>query len=349
MKKLRVLILLCLLLPAMANAEDQAKEGGEPEKPEVLLESYEANKIGFTFDENDVGYMDFTLSLKYPIVISKNNVIDAKAKDPGFFTKYLLPVPYLAFTGRFGQYLLTRDSSPVIGKRFNPKVFLRFFKSNPQSSYLDIGYAHESNGQRIHSAGSYQDLRADFASEGEDPEFANDYISRGWDYWEMHWFKRFNGEEDFSSEISLKYFIEDGYLQGEMEEFNSWENSREGRQRKEVDGIMVKLSFKKPTRDIPKPIRMVVKYIPEKFKKVIKYIPDFLYSLPIGYGGSSVIYTTGYKDAFSNNTIRGEVLLRFGDLPIQFWISEGYNSDLIDYYQRVRSSGFCLNLETSLL
>ncbi|MCK4794368.1 MAG: hypothetical protein KAV87_62145 [Desulfobacteraceae bacterium] len=328
MKKICVLMSLCFLLPLSANAENKTPaDNGQ----EALLQSYEANRLGWTFDDNDVGYMDFTLSLMYPIFLSlkKAEVAKAEENNPGFLTKYLRPIPYLAFTGRFGQYLATRKSSPVIGKRFNPKLFLRFFTSKTVNSYLDLGFAHESNGQRIDSLTAYQDLRDDFVSEDEDSDFANDYISRGWDYWEVAWYKNFNGIEDdsengFSTHLSLKYFMEYGYLQKDAEEYNSWENSSYGKPRKEVDGITVRFSYKRPLRDM--------------FK--------LFDTVPIGFGGQNIIFTTGYNNAFTNNTLRGECWIRIGSLPILLWVSEGYNSDLIDYYQRVRSSGFCLYLKT---
>ncbi len=327
MKKICILILLCSLLPLSAKAENKP----EADKPqEALLQSYEPNRLGWTFDDNDVGYMDFTLSLMYPIFFSQKNAEVAKAVDnPGFFTRYLRPLPYLAFTGRFDQYLSTRKSSPVLGKRFNPKIFLRFFTSKTANSYLDLGYAHESNGQRIDTITGYQDLRDDFASEDEDPDFANDYISRGWDYWEVGWYRNFNGMKDdsengFSTHFSLKYFMEYGYLQKDAEEYNLWENSGSGKLRKEVDGITARFSYQRP---------------PEEMFK-------YFGRAPIGFGGWNIIYTTGYKNAFSNNTLRAEYWVEIGTLPILLWISEGYNSDLIDYYQRVTSSGFCLYLKT---
>lgn len=55
--------------------------------------------------------------------------------------------PYIAFFGHFGQYIEVRESSPEISKRFNPKVFLRI--AQKEHHYLDLEYAHESNGQRI--------------------------------------------------------------------------------------------------------------------------------------------------------------------------------------------------------
>jgi hypothetical protein len=237
-------------------------------------------------------------------------------------------VPYLAFTGRFVQYLDTRESSPVIVKKFNPRLFLRFFSSDPVASHLDIGYVHESNGQRINTATAYQEIRAEFANDNEDPDFANDYISRGWDYWEVLWHKNYNSAIDASNNglatrISFKYFMEYGYLQGDPEEYNSWENDSNGGPRKEFDGITASLMYKTPSRDL--------------FK---------WWKIRLGVGGGAVIYTTGYKSAFTNNTLRVEIMAKIGNLPLLFWVAEGYNSDLVDYYRRVRSGGFCLDLKT---
>jgi hypothetical protein len=302
---------------------------------DALLQSYEANRIGFTFVGNDAVFMDFTVSLQYPF-ISKESMMATKAnyrKDNYFYKRflaeYLLPQPVLAFTGRFGQYV-TRPSSPIIGKRFNPKLFLRFFTSDPGDSYLDIGFAHESNGQRIDSASSYQALRDEFASgEDGDPAFADNYVSRGWDYWEVVLFKNFNGKADnsgngWATRVSLKYFLGYGPFQEEAEEYNSWEIDNPGLQRRQVDGITVSLHY----------------------KRSIKHMFKLAGALPIGAGGGAIIYTTGYKSAFAHNTLAVEYLFRLGPIPLLLWLGEGYNSDLGDYARRVRQGGICLDLAT---
>ncbi|MBU0481730.1 MAG: hypothetical protein KKG47_11595 [Proteobacteria bacterium] len=342
MSKPVILLVLIFSLPIRVDAVagDDAGVG----RKEAWLQSYEPNRIGWTFDDNDVGYMDFTVSLQYPFL----SLESAKAAKEGaaggrtlseLSTRYLRSIPYFAFTGRFGQYIGTRESSPVIGKRFNPKLFLRFFTRDPEKSFIDLGYGHESNGQRTNSFAAYQDLRSDFIRDGEDPEFANDYISRGWDYWEVVIFRNFGGieknegadstgddggsGEGFSSLLSLKYFLEKGALQGEAEEYNSWENDSNGRPRKEVDGITVKMMYK-------------TKEYPIEFEKLTLSL----------FGGFSIVYTTGYKSAFSNNTVRLESLIKIGSFPLMVWWSDGYNSDLVDYYRRVRSGGFGLDLTT---
>lgn len=280
-------------------------------KRRLKLRSYESNTLGYTWDDNDVGFMDFKLSLMYPVF------------HEGEYTEhthdYYLPAPYIAFTGRFGQYINSRKSSPVIGKRFNPKVFFRYWLGNEQD-YIDLGAAHESNGQRIDSAQAYQNLRDDFAGSGEDPDFAKDYISRGWDYWEITARKGFmNKEHKLVFYLNLKRFLDSGGLQGSPEEYNSWEGDHRFIPRKSVDGVTLTVSFS----------------------------TDF--TLGQFYGKKILLEgTTGYKDAFEYNSIKAELTSQIFRLPVMFWVSDGYQADLIDYYHRVKSYGLSLELKTYL-
>jgi hypothetical protein len=116
----------------------------------------------------------------------------------------------------------------------------------------------------------------------------------------------------FTTYINLKYFLEDGFLQGESEEYNSWENDSNGKPRKTVDGITIKTEYK----------------------------ADSI------LGRVALTYTTGYKGAFENNTLRGEITINLGPIPLMLWMSEGYNSDLTDYYRRIKSTGICLELNS---
>ncbi|HEY9051835.1 MAG TPA: hypothetical protein VIQ03_09845, partial [Gammaproteobacteria bacterium] len=292
------------------------------ERP-LKLQSYEPNTIGITKDDNDVSYMDFKLSLMYP-------VFHQGTPDDVWSSKWV-PMPYFAFTGRFGQYINTRDSSPVVSKRFNPKIFGRYWLDKNES-YIDIGYAHESNGQRINSEALYLDLRDQYLSNNENPDFANDSISRGWDYWDFAWKQVLNYDErskpkeiknrSTSFYLNIKNFSSNGALQGVPEEYNSWELGPVGLPRAYYDG----LSF------------------------MVKHAVD--YKEPDGdrdiYSGYKVafLYTTGYKDSFENNTYRLETTFKFYDIPIMFWYSRGYNSDLIDYYKDVESYGFAMELRS---
>src|SRR5258708_33525620 len=107
--------------------------------------------------------MDFKISVKYPLF---NDRLSKKLPDSRL---------YFAFTGRWGQYIGDRYSSPVIAKRFNPKLFWRqnlnyvcqerkedgtlavskHCEGNPDKvpgTYIEAAIGHESNGQTISSA-----------------------------------------------------------------------------------------------------------------------------------------------------------------------------------------------------
>ncbi len=313
--KIATIFLFLILLTVF---EIHADEGCTREPTEPLkLQSYEPNTVGFTWDENDVRYLDFKLSQKYPI--SHNGRF--KTKEEQGYRLY----PYFTFTGRFGMYLGERDSSPVIGKRFNPTLIFRRWLGS-RDDYLDIGYAHESNGQRITTLQSFQQLRNEFSVNGENPEFARDYISRGWDYYDFTWRHCKNSSSrKTSAYLKLKYFLGDGLLQGEPEEYNQWEGGNEGKKRKYVDGITL------------------------HGKTVWRYNNRYISGIK-----GAVLYTTGYKDVSKYNTYRAEITLIFRNitvihnLPIMLWGSRGYNSDLVDYYKRIDSWGFSFELRNFL-
>jgi hypothetical protein len=54
----------------------------------------------------------------------------------------------------------------------------------------------------------------------------------------------------------------------------------------------------------------------------------------------AVILTTGYVRPFHYNTVRFEFGFKISDgLPFTVWYQDGYNSDLAQYYKKVRSVG----------
>lgn len=310
-----------LPLVSIMEATDLRIEGSELRRSAGLT-SYEPNRIGWTFDDNDVseGYLDANLSLKYPFL--HDGYYSSKGFDGGL---------YFAFTGRFSQYLESRDSSPVVGRRFNPKLFWRYWLGD-SSRYIDLGLAHESNGQNINSEEAYLRAREDFLANGENPEWARDYISRGWDYLSFDWLhtmRDWSGE--LNTYVNLKYFLEDGPFQGEPEEYNDWEGDGV-RQRKEYDGISL----------------------------LAKYQFGGRYCL--GGSGDTAArpalldlclqkaawrYTTGYEGPGDHNTNRLEFTIDVWSFPLMLWGQWGYNSDLVDYYRKVNSWGIALELQSS--
>ena len=302
--------------------------------PPPKLQSHEPNIVGITSDSNDVPFLDFKMSLKYPI-FHKGMYCGEKTWEK--WIKWF-PFPYMAGTVRFAQYSdEDRHSSPVIGKRFNPMVFGRYWLDagekgrkdrkvkkvkydHERTAYIDIGFAHESNGQKVDTEAEYLALKA---SNPENPDFANDFLSRGWDYYfvvpKYYWVF---GGDTVSVNGNFKYFPNRSPPQGKNEEYNVWERAREGEnfKRRGVDGITFSLLYKRKCLDL-----------------------FWRFSIACKTTGS---YTTGYDRAFKYSTLRVETVSKFRNLPFMLWWSNGYNSDLTDYFRRVNSFGGAFELTT---
>ncbi|MBI3774096.1 MAG: phospholipase A [Gammaproteobacteria bacterium] len=288
-------------LPVLSFAVMLSINAAELHAADPVLKSYEPTTMGYTWDSDDVPFFDFKISVKYPL-----------------FPELTGERVFFAFSGRFGQYIGTRSSSPVIGKRFNPKLFLKlpFDAANRDRGYVDIAYAHESNGQQIDSLEEFN-----AAQNGESkPEFAKDYISRGWDYLEVVVKNTYAHDEQnkLSTFLTVNYYLPNGLLQGKPEEYNAWENDREGKRRATVNGL-----------------RAMLKYGHNDDENKKRPVTDFK---------AALILETGYLDAFQNWTVRGELATKLWELPIMLWASSGYNSDLALYYKRVTSYGVTVEI-----
>jgi len=280
-----------------------------------LLASDEPNMLGWTRDVYEKqGFMDFTLSMRYPLFY--------EALDGGYRNNML---PFLSFTGRMGQYF-SRHSSPVVTKRFNPKLFLRFYEPSAVSApgkelwsddngldYYDIGYAHESNGQHVDSPALFDAAVASYGS----PAIAQDYISRGWDYlgYKRHLQMHSYGVDSLDGEV--RYFLRHGLLQATSEEYNAWEGPRTITRISQVDGLRLKLNF-------------------AFHRKWFK--------------GASLSVTTGYKSFGRHDTLRAEMdftpLSDLFGVPIVVWGQTGYNNNIAQYYRRAWAVGIAAAFET---
>jgi hypothetical protein len=272
---------------------------------EGRLQLYEPISAGYTKDSDDVPFLDVTLSLKFrlaPEFVQDRN--------------YRL---FLAFTTRFGFYLGTRESSPVIGKTYNPKLIWRYIpesgtrassvgraNSVERRGYLDLAYAHESNGQSINTPEEYEAAQRT----AERPNFANDYLSRGWDYLEVVWKSSHGDRAQWASYVDLKYFLEHGLLQGAPEQYNSWENNPEGKPRKAVDGLSGTVEYDWPCT-----------------------------TATVSCALLSLKYSTGYDSPFEFSTVRAEAGVKVYGIPLALWAQRGYMSDLAMYYRKVTSFG----------
>jgi len=295
-----VSILLACCAASLVWIAPRVNAGETPTSGETIfrLRSHEPNQLGYTWDESGQ-FMDFTLSVKFKIL---EKTIQELSEHSSL---------NFAFTGRFGQYF-ERSSAPVIGKRFNPELF---YRHDFDGAYLETGYAHESNGQQITTLAAYQQAQATL----ERPEYADDNISRGWDYLRFTYQSRVLEGLGPNHPVMVwgtgKWFLKNGLFQGEPEEYNTWENDPEGKPRNQVDGITIGM----------------------------RYMPRIDLSwLPVG--DLSLVYTTGYREIFRYNTYRLEAGIRILDLPLIVWASHGYNNDLARYYRDLKAWGVALQI-----
>jgi len=316
---------------------------------EPKLCSYEPTTIGYTFDSDDTGFLDFKISVLYQLFPDSITRFQNYWLHSGLGDKSAL---YFAFTGRFGQYIGTRDSSPVVEKLFNPKMFYRLWTDPDHENHVDFAFAHESNGQSIDSPAEYQAALATSKNQNE----VKDQLSRGWDYLEISWkktvyerpmsttetpnepclsgaYKNVNNEASCKracsdcdncqgidreksrktsivSYLAIKYFLEYGPLEGRQENYNDWENDPQGKRLDRVSGLSAMLKW------------------------VERGSLPGLCDLKI-----AARFETGIRETFRYNTYRFEVGTKVLQLPMSVWWQTGYNSDLAQYYKKVDSYG----------
>jgi hypothetical protein len=282
---------------------------------EPKLCAYEPTTIGYTHDSDDTGFMDFKISVRYQLfpawITRGQNYLQSGLGDNSAL--------YFAFTGRFGQYIGTRDSSPVVEKLFNPKLFYRLWTDPAHEDHVDLALAHESNGQSIDSQAEYQSALAASANQNE----VKDQLSRGWDYWEISWKKTvyerpaYQGVDrekslktSIVSYLGLKYFLAYGPLEGPQENYNYWENDPQGKRLNRVSGLSA----------------------------MLKWVERGCF---LGLSDLKVAarFETGIRETFRYNTYRIEVGTKVLQLPMSVWWQTGYNSDLAQYYKKVDSYG----------
>jgi len=260
---------------------------------DIFLQSHEANYLGFTYDgikssdkvKKDGPYIDYQVSIKHPICHDCENQF------------------YLAFTHRGAFYALPsekkRSSSPVVGKKY---VFQPvFFRRGNSYEYTDIRLTHESNGQSIDDSASYDDFRILHQTENNDADFARKFISRGWNYPEIEFQRKF-GSSKLYWNANFKFL----QIENSPEEYNAWEGG-EGKARKETDGVLLGLKYNRNGSWLKK---------------------------------ANFFYNTGISGFSKNNTYSAELVFRtFKKLTIDimFRCRKGYNSDLIDYYMDIDS------------
>jgi len=336
--------LLCAALIA-SSSQSWADESGPFRKYEDWFQPYEPSIIGVTNDSDDVSFLDVTLSLQFALGewrgLSKGR------------TQHLA----FAFTGRFGFYMSdAQDSRPVIGKRLNPKLMWRIQLSDDAArfqncqrtgarvfrgrrsapcgqlgpdSYLEFAYAHESNGQAIDTEAEYLAARNAAQQKNGNADFANDRLSRGWDYLGVIYKAPTCGACEsarykLSTQAQLRYFLPHGLLEGAKEEWHPWEAAAaEGKPRNQVNGLAVQGKYLRHT------------CVADGYACDNRYVRDVKFV---------VGYETGYHRPLRHGTLRVEAGVHLKPVPITVWWRRGYGADLAQYYKKTTSFGIAVDI-----
>ena len=301
-----------------------------------FVRPYEPVLFGLSRDEGDEMKLDFTVSLMFPLF---GDYWDAMGLEPdrGWPTRKLYALHSAIFfsgTVRAAQYIAGRPSAPVVEKRFNPQLFWRYWIPDRQDHdristhrYLDfIPYGHESNGQSISTLESFNQQREIYRNLENDPASAlaarrsflsaRDSISRGWDYvgLEGSWA---SADDQHIYRLKVREFLPHGMLQGDAEQSHDWEGFGPTHPRRQYDGLMFQyVGFFHPVR---------------KYTKFLQ-------------GRYALTYTTGLSHPGERNTFQLDFGASFFRRPISLWFRSGYNSDLIDYFQRDNSAGIGITI-----
>lgn len=292
------------------------------------VQTFEDNYVGYTLDSDDEAFMDFKLSVAYQL--------SAFGGQGRFSLNF-------AFTGRFAQYIGTRESSPVVGKRFNPYLYFRY---NPtwwgDRTRFRFGYAHESNGQSITDLPGFTAAVATLTNPTSAHPLSSeqatrqtlDQISRGWDYLGVSWTHRLFANHFYTRrpiqgymlvEGAYRGYLKRGLMQGLHEEYQPWEQlwTTPGiLHRSQVSGVNVVAEyFFVPSQGLPKYAALRA-----------------LDHLKLGY-------TTGSSQPFSYHSVLLQAGLRVSRLRIAGTYTNGYDGDLAQYGKRNESWGisFILN------
>jgi hypothetical protein len=335
-----LLALISSLVPCAFAAEPPAFRSHDD-----WFQPYEPSTIGVTKDSDDLGFMDVSLSLQLPL-------LELGGPLPGRGQALAI-----AFTGRFGFYVGDRRSSrPVIGKRLNPALLWRMqlsddaarrkrcgqsgapvFRGRRSSdcaeygpdSYLELAYAHESNGQAIDTEAEYLAARQASQLEPGATDYTDDRLSRGWDYVGVIYkpptcsvceSERYK----ISGYAKLRYFLAHGFMQGAKEQWHSWEAAAaEGKPRSKINGLAIQGKYLRHT------------CVADGYACANRFVGDLKFSLG---------YETGYRDPFRYGTLRVEAGVYFKPLPLTLWWQRGYGADLAQYYKKTTSFGIAVDI-----
>jgi hypothetical protein len=177
-------LILMMLVPASAIAKGPDSESNFAPFGEnfALFGNRMSNRGWASSDERALrGHFSFKYTVFGDPYVPLRSRASGKADSPNSGWEI-----FLAYTGQFDFYMLTRESGPVINRLSNPAVYARF----PLKPYLDLGdrddnaylsLEHRSNGQTGDATTPRGQESAQRAYEARD-RYYFDAVSRGSNY-----------------------------------------------------------------------------------------------------------------------------------------------------------------------
>jgi len=294
----------------------------DPKNFLFALQSHEDNYIGYTFVTNRQHFMDLKISVKYLLFYTDDQNVEG----------------FIAFSGRFAQYVYDVPSEPVIAKRINPEFFLRYNhkKLGVKKFHIDLIYGHESNGMSDRDVNTSNASKTYWESEDVDgkkvidDEFYQQYLSRGWDYWGVRTNILSCMNDDLLVQFYGRYFMQKGLIfQENAEQFiEGVDNPNHIKNRNAVDGFSFRIEYDKNFKHRYK----------ERQKK---------YGYKMAYE-----FVSGWENLFRSfyHTHKFELGFKasmfFGTFPFRIWYKNGYMIDVATYNRRQEAMGFNLELHS---
>lgn len=120
----------------------------------MRLRPYEGSYVYFDYGRgNDLdGHLDVQYSFRY--LFTQPHTFNAEDED--------YEVSF-TFSGEFDFYMLSRDSGPVIGRRYNPGIMYQHLAAKKSGLIVyNFSFEHESNGQVVDTPNTLFSLQRDF-------------------------------------------------------------------------------------------------------------------------------------------------------------------------------------------
>lgn len=323
---LGLVVLFCVGLAPISECRAEDDKASAENANAIRMETDQPNYLGYTASNSGPNYYDFFVSLKAQISVAKFT-----GEPENLNSDHML---YFGFNFHAGFYLGSVDSSPVIGKRFNPYLryvwfnipFVMKTRHDQNVEYVDVELGHLSNGQIVDSLDKYNHQ---LALANQDATFANNYISRSWEYLELrkHGFHAYtvtattgndNSDTGIAYDIALrKYMTLFSDTQERQWDFEPQRNNK-ATDIQQVSGLRLGLRIDTPEWYYVK-------------NPTVMWESGF----PLGK----------YTSQRLSVDIWPRYLSGYGTTVIA-WVRTGYNESLATYFQSSRSFGIAFTFET---